>query len=297
MRIFDAVRVPGAKLTVASEDSEPVAMPVPKDFLTAATDWVRVVADDCSDWYWKSEREFWRYDEHFGPLRLPFDKMWVEWVVPSRVHTEGRGWHSRTEAGITGGAALLESHEPSKHMAGRAVQTITVSFLMESFGRLLTIPAMQLMHVDADGQYVFPHQYVGASQTTAQLADGMSVGFDPAWLAIGLMNCKNVQITETKPPEKLAKATLKRRGVRPNSYHVISLPGRPSIRSNKQAAAAAGGAVPLHLVRGHFKTYTAEKPLLGKSTGTYWWGWHARGSEEAGRVDKSYKVGPKDGQK
>jgi hypothetical protein len=44
------------------------------------------------------------------------------------------------------------------------------------------------------------------------------------------------------------------------------------------------------MVRGHFKTYTAEAPLLGKLTGRYYWPPHARGSRDAGEIEHEYKV-------
>src|SRR3990167_3444505 len=46
----------------------------------------------------------------------------------------------------------------------------------------------------------------------------------------------------------------------------------------------------LHIVRGHPVTYTKEKPLFGKYSGTFWKPAHARGSIEQGAVLKDYKV-------
>jgi hypothetical protein len=60
--------------------------------------------------------------------------------------------------------------------------------------------------------------------------------------------------------------------------------------SKAQAVAAVGAPQPLHLVRGHFKTYTDDKPLFGKQTGTWWWGWQARGNADAGQRDHAYEV-------
>lgn len=48
-----------------------------------------------------------------------------------------------------------------------------------------------------------------------------------------------------------------------------------------------------HICRGHFKTYTEEKPLFGSITGTYWWANQVRGSKERGEVKKRYQVSPK----
>jgi hypothetical protein len=47
---------------------------------------------------------------------------------------------------------------------------------------------------------------------------------------------------------------------------------------------------PLHICRGHFKTFTEEARLFGKYTGTYWWPAHVRGSVDEGVVEKDYRV-------
>ncbi len=73
---------------------------------------------------------------------------------------------------------------------------------------------------------------------------------------------------------------------------MIRLPYTGKRRPDGRAEIADDGAVPLHMVRGHFKTYTPEKPLFGRMTGTYWWAHHLRGDESAGVVHHDYEVGP-----
>jgi hypothetical protein len=46
----------------------------------------------------------------------------------------------------------------------------------------------------------------------------------------------------------------------------------------------------VHLMRGHFKTYTADAPLFGKYTGRYWWQPSVRGSKKEGIIFKDYEV-------
>jgi hypothetical protein len=51
-------------------------------------------------------------------------------------------------------------------------------------------------------------------------------------------------------------------------------------------------ATTLHRVRGHFKTFTAERPLMGKHVGTCWWGWQLRGDPNPNRgiVTSDYQI-------
>lgn len=57
------------------------------------------------------------------------------------------------------------------------------------------------------------------------------------------------------------------------------------------ARQAAGTAAPLHMVRGHYKNYGLQAPLLDKHTGTYWWTLPVHGTAQQGRVT-SYKIRP-----
>ena len=48
--------------------------------------------------------------------------------------------------------------------------------------------------------------------------------------------------------------------------------------------------MPHHYCRGHFATYTEEKPLFGKYSGKFWIPAHVRGSVKNGAVVKDYCV-------
>lgn len=46
----------------------------------------------------------------------------------------------------------------------------------------------------------------------------------------------------------------------------------------------------IHLVRGHMKEYTADKPLFGRITGRFWCPPHVRGQNKGGIIFKDYEV-------
>jgi hypothetical protein len=107
-------------------------------------------------------------------------------------------------------------------------------------------------------------------------------------------HCKNVRLVE-RLPKRHEQREAKRKGEQALKYHEIVIdPGK-----TKQVAVGAGSAEQdkpsraLHIARGHFATYTPEKPLFGKFTGTYWRPAHVRGSAEIGTVKSTYRV--KDG--
>jgi hypothetical protein len=98
-----------------------------------------------------------------------------------------------------------------------------------------------------------------------------------------LLQCRNV-ITEEVIPSK----SQKRRSKKPLlSYHILKI--KPSKSNPLRDNTPLGGENRVHLCRGHFKTYTAERPLMGRFVGRYWWQPQARGRAK-GIVLKDYEV-------
>lgn len=109
---------------------------------------------------------------------------------------------------------------------------------------------------------------------------------------LAFINCKNVKRVAVEPPPKLAKKHARKHGITLHRYHTLDI--GPSVtgtlRDGARALTESGRQHSLHVVRGHFKTYTEEKPLLGKAVGTFWFPSHARGAADVGIVDKDYNV-------
>ncbi len=102
-----------------------------------------------------------------------------------------------------------------------------------------------------------------------------------------LLQCKNVTLAEHKnPPKKRGKARSKRQV---ESYWVLDIPGSPRYW-DKSSTGHTGIHSRLHVVRGHFKTYTEEAPLFGRVTGTIWVPCHARGDAQLGLIEKDYNL-------
>lgn len=113
--------------------------------------------------------------------------------------------------------------------------------------------------------------------------------FSDAVLAVSLMNCKNVNLADgAKPFQKYAK---KKRRIEQSrlQFKTIVLPGQESMPGQGDGV---GLSVAWHLVRGHFATYSEDKPRFGipGQHGTFWIGPHARGQKKHGIVQKDYEV-------
>jgi hypothetical protein len=106
----------------------------------------------------------------------------------------------------------------------------------------------------------------------------------------GLMHCKNVECDsrEIDPADK--RKMEKRFGTRDGGYrfHTLVIKGKQGERHG--LSTGTGETMPLHVCRGHYKTYTVERPLLGKFTGRFFWHDHVRGDPKRGIVGKDYEV-------
>lgn len=254
---------------------------------------VLVKSDEASEMYWTDTKDRFDPSSDFGPLRLPGSAMWIEFGVPKRGYAEGE-WRDLDP--INWAIALHEKPLPN----GNFRITAFPYCVTPNSEYVASLEVGESMIVTPQGGLVpgtFSAAYpAGVSQSAidefyaehgSRFAN-ISHTCRIAYIAIGLMNCKNVTTTET---DKGGPRRKKSRGKKfPRlTYRTINIPGYPSIPSVK---GKPGGepSVAIHRVRGHFKTFTDEKPLLGKHTGTYWWGWQVRGNAKNGTVISDYKV-------
>jgi hypothetical protein len=208
-------------------------------------------------------------DGGIGLLKLPYPDMFMEWET----------------LGVRWGCYVTEygGHDPRDP----AFATTLVG------SELYAYPVDMLVDTDTDGRFrdwgfrwdedVNPDD--GPDDEDQEYTRGLTAN---VIMALGLINCRNVETQETGKVTARRSGAQKRRGERPHEirYNTIVLPGGGTVSD------AAGGhrATALHRVRGHFKTFTSERPLMGKHVGTYWWGWQVRGSSKYGTVVSDYEL-------
>lgn len=112
-----------------------------------------------------------------------------------------------------------------------------------------------------------------------------------ALLAISFMHCKNVTIRPFEPDASLNREREKH-GLQPFvRYHTIDIEPMKRVLRTEGQAETVGLKKALHICRGHFATYTEDRPLFGKVAGTFWVPAHVRGSAKEGVVVSDYRVG------
>ncbi|MBO0885141.1 MAG: hypothetical protein J2P17_33385 [Mycobacterium sp.] len=242
-----------------------------------------VVADDCVAYWrnaWSEEKRSWADAlAMLGPLRLPYDRCWVEYHDPVRDFRC---------------AAVIEQLSPKLVWARLCYQHRNDAPYIPGYWVGLTLDESGYQAVQLGGGLLMADGRT-PDAVSAQPADYdhqldlVTVNTYPALMAIGLMNCKNVPLDNGSTRPVKGKGH-KRRAI-PAYRHVIVRVPRPTAKAS-ESTGESEGFVPWHLVRGHFKTYTADAPLFGKHTGTYWWSWHAQGRPDAGEITKEYHADP-----
>jgi hypothetical protein len=163
-----------------------------------------------------------------------------------------------------------------------SIERIVVGAIVDETGRVLS----RLVCGDSAG-LKSAEEAVTASETSPQL---MFVQFaaDVVLFAIGLMHCKNVALAERAQSGKLLRSR-RRRGL-PPPPKIYDLKIRPTGGSRASLVGLSDIKQALHIARGHFKTYSVDRPLFGRIAGTFWWSPVLRGSVEHGTVVKDYVV-------
>jgi len=289
MRLFDRIHRADVRDVVAAE----IYGPPPPDHvpLDAAIlrhivrECVRVTADQCGDWVTAmkdAERDPLK-TATAGLLRLPFESMWIEWeaLVP------GYSPHKPVQS-----AAWVAGYEPPEWAPAGSVQLLEFMSFVGFPDKVVYYPWIVVAFIDDTGQLI----EMGVSGIDPDKGTQRpTMPMVPALMAIALMNCRNTEVTETRDRSREVRRPRKgsTRPTKPLTHHVITLPGKaPRFGTDSSTSGFGGGPAPWHLVRGHFKTYTAEAPLMGKHVGTYWWQPAVRGDRQHGVVQSSYKVIP-----
>ena len=116
----------------------------------------------------------------------------------------------------------------------------------------------------------------------------------PVFLAISFMHCKNVSVCPVEPNPITARERQKA-GLKPFiRYHTINIDPMKQTLKTEGNMEANGPKKALHICRGHFSSYSEDKPLFGRKGmhGRFWMPAHVRGQINKGIVKSDYRVDP-----
>lgn len=224
-------------------------------------------------------------------LMSPFRSCVMHAPEPRSALIEGRRRHAPAGGLVTNVFEVSGSHE--ELVIGKAIVSHSGT---QTLGHV-TIPLDETGHARPnrpDGLFAcnpssfWLDWFHSNGGTPEDAADDLLNQFHPVFFALALLHAKNVRLDADALPRQVRRAA--NNSFVEAKFYTLHV---GAIRAQAQAATAHGESSvlrALHLVRGSFATYTTERPLFGKVTGTFWRPAHLKGKPEAGVVVKDYRV-------
>lgn len=278
-----------------------------------------VIADEVSALYWGSEQMVWDIAEDFPNVAPPFPDFFIEWNCPQRaVLTEGVC--TRDESPWDFAGVRWQTFPKDSSIAGRffgdlktcvpaedtATETwrrfwddakwIATVFPWMSFKqyKTLCLPLFFALAIDENGKCVAHYAIPEQGQAGKAYYDAVSCGANiwgelhVALLTASFMNCRNVQLADS--PSEMSDKWHRRTKVPKVTFKTLQIAPMRKVLRDEGGSDTTGLRKALHICRGHFATYTEDRPLFGHFVGTVWKEAHVRGNAKEGVVIKDYSV-------
>lgn len=217
-------------------------------------------------------------------LMMPFEHMWMEWQTPA-ARAGLLAVQSEQEDGTDGNLAqhfdvFLDSREFHGLAGGRPIHI---------GGILFVVDGCDGSYVADSASYIVSEELAGVSRWRDVLRAKLPI----INMALSLMHCKNVEIVDAESTgTRQQRRFEERRGIQVAQFKMLVID--PSMTQKRYEGAnrqpRARGTRSMHIARGHFATYSEDRPLFGKYSGTFWKPAHVRGSADVGMVGKDYAV-------
>lgn len=268
-----------------------------------------VVLDNVADYYFQTYRPRTVCIRDFPNIAPPFDRFFMEFRVPPTL-SQLWNWgsdHCGVFFSVVGatdewGAAAIEKAESLEvPLDGAHWWTQGVAFAGRGAGRPIGPVAIWWMTADRSGYPIgltgmltgWGPRYFAEYQDQVQMLSDLTDSFlFPCLLALSFMHCKNVVITDNQP-SRADRRRAEHHGGRPVvTFKTLNIRPMQTILKHEGQIEHTGLKKALHICRGHFATYSEERPLFGRVSGTFWKPMHLRGSAKEGAVVKDYDVKP-----
>jgi hypothetical protein len=203
----------------------------------------------------------------------PFKRFWMEYSVPGMKNTNV--------------GTLLLSDQFNREDHGVRWLTKATMFL-RVYGQMV-YPGHFLFEISPNGKLLGIADHLRLDK---EVKDDISLGMANVILwTLCFMNTQKVERIETVPPEKLSRSHQKKYGVPMSRFYTLKVTAMNE-RSSRVHHGGEHNSPAHHIVRGHFRQFSLNKPLFGKWSGVYWWNEFERGDRKRGEVTKEYEVVP-----
>lgn len=268
-----------------------------------------VIADNVNEYYSSlPEDKMRRTNDLCGQMRLPYSSMFFEFS--HSYHPDGQMDRGDDSMKIKNIGVLAREMSQQEFLSDIRPDSCLCEIDVSLFERAIVFnpvvscsmttqfsPGSLVSLVSPDGSLYRTVRHTDSSNclTTEEYYSSFWCGAEfhsmkVAIFAITFMNCKNVvrrDVTETEGP---SAKWIRRQKAPTIRYHVLDINPMKEVLRTEGNIETNGIKKALHICRGHFATYTEEKPLFGKKAGTFWVPAHTRGDIKHGAIVKDYRV-------
>lgn len=264
----------------------------------------RIVLDNVAEFYASHNQVEWCLEKDIPNWSPPFREFFAEWNWPELwTVKEGIVRRKASQVGI-----LVHAHDMSdgfdypwlgdsdeadefRQSAKKAKWVLEcmltgVSSDKKTSGLPFVADWLALISVDQSGRYI--KRIVGSPSLNADEMLATDTYLHVLGLGISFMHCKNVE-KDARPVENKPRWHHQTKCPIIKFRTLDIAPMRQVLRREGESE-TNGIKKALHICRGHFATYSEDKPLFGKYVGQFWRPSHTRGDIKAGAVVKDYSV-------
>lgn len=262
-----------------------------------------LLIDNVADYYFGSDQEHWDLVDDFPNLAPPFPQFWTEHRIPATIHSKERGdsdisriiQRGRVGALITG----LNPSEVKGEGLPENVRWILWCELFIDYGRLHdgTVDGPHgstFLCIDEHGVLIgHPWMQSLSDPQHNEAMKAFMTWFNPSFLAMSFLHCKNVTIVEERMPKPLAKKfRAKHPGLEPAPYKTLVIEPLKQILRTQGGATDKGVGLKraMHICRGHFKDYRQGPGLFGKYHQLVWQPSLVRGTKSGAAAPRQMEV-------
>lgn len=249
-----------------------------------------IVADNVAEFYAGHQNssasgDGWKGDD-FPNCAPPFPTFFIEYACPFDTARGQVGWFfiDLDEDHVANFCEQYDVEDCEKVVLASAWGVVK--------GTAVYCGIKNLLFLDSRGAVVFSKIFGFATDSELER---WTIALHPALLAISFMHCKNVSREDQTEAAGPTKKWLKRQKQPELRYYTLQINPMKEVLRKDGNCEVNGLKKALHICRGHFATYSEDKPLFGRIAGTVWRPSHVRGSADHGTVVKDYEIGNQNG--
>lgn len=256
----------------------------------------RMDVTNVADYYYHHDKEYWKIGEDFPCCRPPFDTLWVEYRYPNTMYSKEVGLTNTSVAdlGVTAYAGFFISNKyeftPSGNVNRLGYEGLIIKkdstdrgqwsvhggiwYVDRSTGKASKFAEPTGLRFDLDehgnvGNFFMP-SYMG--KDVDEMASRAYL-VHPILMAFSFANCKNIEIVQVKPPERLNRRRIERGKVPLSTYSIVNVLPFGKIYSRQTRTVSSGEGISVAIRRGGYAKYGPEYgrgKLFGKYSGMFW---------------------------